>query len=69
MSILEQGFEGQAKALRDFGYSSVTADDVRKAHEAWNVGEGAKDIIGMMCEKAFTDYPNIFGTPAVREGS
>jgi len=67
-NVLQEGFEAQAKALDDFGYTSVTADDVRKAHEAWIVGEEPSNIIGMMCVKAFNKYPSIFGTPSVRLG-
>lgn len=69
MSTLTDGFEAQAKSLREFGYSDVTAEMVKAAHDKWNVGEGASNIIEMMCEGAFNDYPKIFGAPAIRSGT
>lgn len=60
-SILERGFEAQARSLREFGYPDVTADMVRQAHEKWVAGQEASEIIGMFCERAFEEHPEIFG--------
>jgi hypothetical protein len=62
-SILEQGFEAQAKSLRAFGYPDVTVDMVRDAHLRWMGDEEQPDIIGMFCVSAFEEHPQIFGEP------
>ena len=61
MSILEQGFEAQAKALRDFGYPDVTAEMVKAAYEKWVKGDDMEGVIEMFCAAAFDDHPQIFG--------
>lgn len=63
-NALEEGFEAQARAMREFGYSDVTADMIREHHEKWKRGEKNTDVIGMFSESAFKDYPQIFGTRA-----
>jgi hypothetical protein len=62
MTMLQRGFEAQAKSLREFGYSDVKAADVAAAHAKWLAGEEMTDIIEMFCESAFNDHPTIFGT-------
>lgn len=63
-SLLEKGFEAQAESLRQFGYPSVKASDVRDAHEKWTRGEDLTDVIAMFCQSAFEEHPEIFGTVA-----
>ena len=63
MAVLDEGFEAQAKSLRDFGYPDVSADMVREAHRKWLAGEEPEGIIEMMSIRAFEDYPKIFGEP------
>lgn len=62
-TILEQGFEAQALALRDFGYQSVTAEAIRKAHADWKAGKEAQGVVAMFSVKEFNERPEIFGTP------
>lgn len=59
--LLEKGFETQARSLRDYGYSDITADRVRETYHRWLSGEKPTDIIDMFCAKAFEDHPQIFG--------
>jgi hypothetical protein len=61
-SVIEQGYDAQARSLRDFGYPDVTAAMIREAHRKWLAGEAPEGIIEMMSVKAFEDYPKIFGT-------
>lgn len=61
MSILEQGFEAQARNLREFGYPDVTAELVAAAHADWKAGNEPKDVIARFCESAFEEHPQIFG--------
>jgi hypothetical protein len=49
--------------MRDFGYSGVTADDIRKAHDDWKAGREAQGVIAMFSVKEFNERPEIFGTP------
>lgn len=63
-NLLEQGFEAQARSLREFGYPDITPDMVREAHRKWKAGEEASDIIERFCESAFEGHPDIFGEPA-----
>lgn len=60
-SILQQGFDAQARSLREFGYPDVTAAMVAAAHADWKAGKEAEGIIAMFCESAFDDHPEIFG--------
>ena len=60
-SVLEQGFEGQAASMREFGYPDVTAEMIRAHHEAWMKHEEPKDVVAMFSERAFGEYPMIFG--------
>lgn len=62
-NILEQGFEAQAKAMREFGYPDVTAEMVREAHSKWISGKPMANIIEMFCSSAFAEHPDIFGEP------
>ena len=61
MSVLQEAYEAQAKALCDFGYSGTTAAMVEGAHTKWIADQPAVGIIEMMCFGAFRDYPQIFG--------
>jgi hypothetical protein len=63
MSVLEEGFEAQARSLRDFGYPDATAEMVKEGHRKWLAGEAPDGIIEMMSVRAFEDYPKIFGEP------
>lgn len=65
--LLSEGFEAQAKAMREFGYPDVTADMIRQNHEAWRRGEKATDVIAMFSERAFKEYPMIFGNAGETE--
>jgi hypothetical protein len=62
-TVLERGFEAQAKALVDFGYPGITAAMVKERHAEWKAGNELTDVIGKFCEKEFNDRPEIFGTP------
>jgi hypothetical protein len=68
-TILEQGFEAQARSLREFGYPGVTAEMVSAAHADWKTGKASAgepaDVIARFCESAFEEHPQIFGTPEV----
>lgn len=66
MSILTQGFEAQACALREFGYSGVTSDDIAKDHERWKRGDTARDVVFAFNADAFKKHPAIFGVPDAR---
>lgn len=63
VGILDQGFEAQAKSLREFGYPDVTAKMVKEIHDAWikKTKKLPHGVIGRFCEAAFKDYPQIFG--------
>jgi hypothetical protein len=61
--ILEKGFEAQAKSLVEFGYSGITAEMVKIAHDKWVKGDEAEGVIEMFSFKAFEEHPDIFGTP------
>jgi len=63
-NLLKNGFEAQAKSLRDFGYPDVTAEMVAAAHNKWAKGEALTDIISMFCQRAFEEHPEIFGKVA-----
>lgn len=63
MSILEEGLEAQAEAMREFGYHDVTDHVIRKAHEAWRDGQAPVGVIQMFSFKAFEEHPQIFGEP------
>lgn len=65
MSILTQGFEAQACALREFGYK-ITLDDIAKDHERWKRGETAGDVVFAFNADAFKKHPAIFGVPDAR---
>lgn len=65
MSILTQGFEAQACAMREFGYS-VTSDDIAKDHERWRRGETQRDVVFAFNVDAFRKHPAIFGVPDAR---
>ena len=60
-SILEQGFEAQARILRDFGYPDVTVEMVAEAHADWRAGKEPANIIARFCESAFEECPRVFG--------
>ena len=60
-TMLERGFEAQAKSLVEFGYPDVTAAEVAAAHAKWLAGEAATDVVAMFCESAFAEHPMIFG--------
>ncbi len=62
-TMLERGFEAQAKSLVEFGYPTVTAEEVASAHARWKRGEKADEIVAMFCERAFEEHPSIFGRP------
>jgi hypothetical protein len=62
MSNMQRAYVAQAQALIEFGYPGVTAEQVERDHKAWLKGEKASNIIGMFNERAFEDYPDIFGT-------
>ena len=62
-SILEQGFEAQAKSLVEFGYPNVTAAMVEAAHDDWKEGREPQGVIAMFCVSAFEEHPQIFGKP------
>jgi hypothetical protein len=62
-SVVEQGYDAQARALREFGYPDATSAMIREAHRKWLAGEEPEGIIEMMSIRAFEDYPNIFGAP------
>lgn len=65
-TILQHGFEGQAKAMREFGYPEVTAEMIAEHHAAWlKTGSAGEGVVARFSEAAFADYPKIFG---VREG-
>ena len=59
--VLREGFEAQARSLREFGYSDASAAMVKEAHRKWQAGEAPVGIIEMMSIRAFEDYPKIFG--------
>lgn len=61
MTLLERGFEACAAGLREFGYSSVTAQQIETAHGRWKRGESAEDIIEQFAFRDFNDRPAIFG--------
>ena len=61
-SILQQGFEAVATALREFGYSGVTPEMVEQAHGAWKSGDQPSGVIAMFAVKDFDEHPEIFGT-------
>jgi hypothetical protein len=63
-SILEQGFEAQAKSLVEFGYSGITAEMIETAHGKWQRGDEPEGVIEMFSFRAFDDHPEIFGKPA-----
>ena len=65
MTQLDEGFAAQARSLREFGYSDVTADRVREAHTRWLAAEPPTDVIDRFCFGAFDDHPRIFGEPSV----
>lgn len=60
-NALDEACEAQARALREFGYSDVTAEDVLAAHGRWLRGETASDVISRFCEGAFEGHPRLFG--------
>ena len=62
--ILQKGFAAQAQALREFGYTDVTASDVKAAHADWMAGKEPSGIVAHFCVSAFEDYPEIFGQPS-----
>lgn len=64
-NILEQAFESQARAMRDFGYPSVTADNISAYYTDWIEGREAKDIVARFSVGTFErkEYQHIFGTP------
>jgi len=59
--LLTRGFEAQARALREFGYSGVKPEQIAEAHRKWLAGEAMGNIIEMMSESAFNEHPEIFG--------
>lgn len=63
MDILEQGFAACAAGLREFGYSGVSAEQIKAAHERWRKGEDQPGIIGKFAERDFDERPEIFGEP------
>lgn len=63
MTILERGCAAIARALREFGYPGVTADQIATAHRAWLRGEPQSDVIAKFAEREFEDKPEIFGRP------
>lgn len=62
MADMQRAYKAQAKALVEFGYTGVTAEQVERDHKAWLKGKKASNVIGMFNERAFEDYPDIFGT-------
>jgi hypothetical protein len=60
---LQEGFEALAKSLTEFGYSGVTADQVKLAHDHWKAGDAPKGIIESFAFDDFVKYPAIFGAP------
>jgi hypothetical protein len=60
-SLLEQGFEAQAKVLTDFGYHDITAETVEAAHKRWKANDPSAGVIDMFCRDAFEERPDIFG--------
>jgi hypothetical protein len=62
-SLLQRGFEAQAKSLREFGYPDVTAAMVAAAHAKFMAAEPMSGVIEMFCESAFKEHPVIFGEP------
>jgi hypothetical protein len=62
--ILKQGFAAQARAMNDFGYSSVTPDQVEAHHREWKAGgKTGADVIKAFNFGAFEQHPAIFGVP------
>lgn len=61
MTLIDEAFAAQAKAMREFGYSDVTADTVRRYHADWMAGEDPSDIVARFCVSAFEDHPRLFG--------
>jgi hypothetical protein len=64
MTILEEGFDAEARALEEFGYEDVTPEMIRAAHERWKRGEPPADIIERFAFGHFDEYPQIFGDQA-----
>ena len=63
-SILQRGIEAQVQSLVEFGYPTVTAEEVAAAHRKWLAKEPATEIVAMFCEQAFDEHPSIFGRQA-----
>lgn len=61
---LEAGFEAQAKYMREFGYTDVTAAMIADHHAAWQRGEEMPSVIFLFSRGAFEEYPSIFGERA-----
>jgi hypothetical protein len=60
--LLNRGFAACAKGLSDFGYSGVTAQAIKVAHDQWRKGQEPQTIIDRFAFKDFDDRPEIFGT-------
>lgn len=60
-SLLKQGFEAQAKSMREFGYPDVTASMIKGCHDKWLQHETSHGVIGMFAASAFEENPDIFG--------
>ena len=61
MSVLQEGFEAVAKGLREFGYPSVTTEQIAEAHTRWKAGDKAEGVIQMFAFKDFDEHPTVFG--------
>ncbi|OHV73359.1 hypothetical protein [Ensifer sp. LCM 4579] len=62
MTELEQAFEAQARSMRDFGFTDVTAATIKDHYTLWRAGrELPGDPVFGLSRHAFNTFPDIFG--------